>query len=80
VFGKAVFLRLSDEDRAAAAGLGAGPFEPLPGRLMKDYVVAPVGWLRDGKLLREWLERSLVYARDLPSRKGSSAKPKKGGK
>ncbi len=80
VFGKAVFLRLPEDDRAAAAGLGAGPFEPLPGRPMKDYVVAPVGWLSDGRLLRGWLERSLEYAQDLPRKKGSSAKPKRGRK
>lgn len=77
VFGRAIFLRLSDEDRAAAAGLGAGPFEPLPGRPMKDYVAAPVGWLSDGRLFKEWLERSLVYAQGLPRKKTSPAKPRK---
>ncbi len=81
VFGKAVFLRLSEEDRAIAAGLGARPFEPMAGRPMKEYVEAPVGWIRHEKLLDEWLYRSLEYARSLPSKKGATrAKAKKGKK
>jgi TfoX/Sxy family transcriptional regulator of competence genes len=60
-------MRLPDELRSEFLTLpGAVPFEPMPGRPMKEYVVAPALLLGDPQGLREWLERSLRYAASLP--------------
>jgi hypothetical protein len=70
VFGDSVFVRLSEEDRARAhAELGAGPFEPMPGRPMREYVVLPPKVLQDPKLAAEWTARSFQYASRLPGKK-----------
>jgi TfoX/Sxy family transcriptional regulator of competence genes len=69
-------LRLPDDARAEFLALpGAVPFEPMPGRPMKEYVVAPAGLLGDPDGLRGWLDRSLRYAISLPPK---TAKAKKG--
>ncbi len=40
VHGRKIVLRLSEAERAnAQAEAGALPFEPMPGRVMKEYVV-----------------------------------------
>ena len=36
-----VVARLSEQERAKVAKAGAKPFEPMPGRPMKEYVVIP---------------------------------------
>lgn len=54
---------------------GAHPFEPMPGRPMKEYVVAPPALLQDETALSSWVERSLAYGRSLPP-KVKKAKPK----
>ena len=39
------FVRLTGDDKAEALALpGAGPFEPMPGRPMGDYIVLPATW------------------------------------
>ena len=64
VFGDAVFVRLSEDDRAIALGLdGAHLFEPMPGRPMREYVVLPVEVLNDAAKAGPWIERSVKYAR-----------------
>jgi len=73
-----MFLRLPDEERLDFLRLeGAGPFEPLPGRPMREYVVVPDAILDEPDTLRGWLERSLRYASSLPpkERKKRGAKP-----
>jgi TfoX/Sxy family transcriptional regulator of competence genes len=70
VHGDRLFLRLSTEDRAEAAKLpGVTPFEPMPGRPMKEYVVLPPSLVRDGRRAREWIGRSTGYVRGLPPKK-----------
>ncbi len=65
-------LRLSDEQRAEFLRLrGAEPFEPMPGRVMREYVVVPKVLLNAPEKLRAWVEKSLAYVSPLP------AKPKK---
>jgi TfoX/Sxy family transcriptional regulator of competence genes len=60
-------MRLPDEARTEFLALpGAVPFEPMPGRPMKEYVVAPAAMLGDPGALRSWLHRSLRYAVSLP--------------
>jgi TfoX/Sxy family transcriptional regulator of competence genes len=66
-------LRLPDEQRTEFLRLkGAEQFEPMPGRVMREYVVVPKVLLNAPDQLREWVEKSLAYVSSLP------AKPKKG--
>lgn len=66
-------LRLPDEQRAEFLRLkGAKQFEPMPGRVMREYVVVPKVLLNAPEQLRAWVEKSLAYVLSLP------AKPKKG--
>jgi TfoX/Sxy family transcriptional regulator of competence genes len=76
VFGDAVFVRLSEDDRAAALQLpGAALFAPMKGRPMKEYVVLPPGVLSDARKAKTWVRKSLDYATALPA-KGSAQKSK----
>ena len=67
-------LRLPDELRAEFLRLkGAERFEPMPGRIMREYVVVPKALLNAPDQLREWVEKSLCYVSSLPdkAKKGS---------
>lgn len=69
---KIIFLRLSEEDRETFLELNqAGQFEPMHGRIIREYVVIPFWILKDKEKLREWIRISLVYVSSLPP------KPKK---
>jgi TfoX/Sxy family transcriptional regulator of competence genes len=69
VFGSDVFVRLPDREREAVAELGGTPFEPMPGRPMREYVVLPSEWRSDPDRVREWAGRSLDWAGELPAKK-----------
>ncbi len=45
---------------------GARPFEPMPGRPMTGYYVAPTFVAEDDAALRDWLAKAFVQARALP--------------
>ncbi|HKW78918.1 MAG TPA: TfoX/Sxy family protein [Candidatus Limnocylindria bacterium] len=65
-----VVVRLSEEDRARLMNeKGAAPFEPMPGRPMKGYVVVPPALVAKPASLRAWIDRALVYAASLPPKK-----------
>jgi TfoX/Sxy family transcriptional regulator of competence genes len=67
-----MILRLPDKERAEFLQLkGAEQFEPMPGRVMREYVVVPGMLLNTPDQLRAWVEKSLAYVSSLP------AKPKK---
>lgn len=66
VFGSDLFLRLPEVDREAITEEGGGPFEPMPGRPMRDYVMLPAAWRDDPDRLRDWVARSLDHAEELP--------------
>ena len=75
VHGSKIVVRLSEEERTdAQANLGALPFEPMPGRLMKEYVVVPESVWSDPETLEEWLSRAIEFVGALPPKE---AKPKK---
>jgi len=66
-------LRLPDEQRVEFLRLkGAKQFEPMTGRVMREYVVVPRVLLNAPEKLQAWVEKSLAYVLSLP------AKPKKG--
>ena len=78
IFGEDVLVRLPEEDRAEVVGAGGGPFEPMPGRPMREYVVLPDAWREDSKRVREWAARSLDHANELPPKQPKKKKdPKK---
>jgi TfoX/Sxy family transcriptional regulator of competence genes len=73
-----LMLRLPDAERAEFLALpGALPFEPMPGRPMKEYVVAPAALLGDPDGLRAWLDRAMRYAVTLPPKEAKAAKAKR---
>jgi TfoX/Sxy family transcriptional regulator of competence genes len=69
LFGRELFVRLSEDDRAELIGEGGAEFQPMPGRAMKEYVSLPRTWRDDPKGARAWIERSLEWAAGLPPKK-----------
>lgn len=70
VFGKDLFVRLSASDLVEAAGTaGFHPFEPMPGRAMKGYMVLPASVLGNPVQTNRWLGKSLRFASGLPPKK-----------
>ena len=62
-------VRLSESDRVdAMTRAGARPFEPTPGRGMKEYVEFPSGVIADARTLRGWIERGSAYVGTLPKK------------
>lgn len=75
VHGRKIVLRLGEIERAKAqAEACALPFEPMPGRVMKEYVVVPEPVWSNPEALEEWMSRSVEYVGALPPKE---AKPKK---
>lgn len=69
IFQDRVMVRLSEADRAdAIKRAGAKPFEPMPGRGMKEYVDFPAHVTGDVRALRGWIERGIAYVRTLPKK------------
>lgn len=66
LFGDDLFVRLPEHERAALIARGGAPFEPMPGRPMKGYVIVPPSWARDPDATSAWLQRALELARSLP--------------
>ena len=61
-------LKLAENDREQLQSThGALPFEPMPGRRMKEYVVLPQAVLADRAILEKWLSRSLAYVASAPA-------------
>ncbi|MBW1880896.1 MAG: TfoX/Sxy family protein [Deltaproteobacteria bacterium] len=76
-FQEALWVRLDDASRAELLAIpGAKPFEPIPGRPMKEYVVVPEAWHEDLPTLRKWVERARAYAATLPVRARKHKKKK----
>ncbi len=68
LFGDSLFVRLPETYREALAAEGGRPFEPIPGRVMREYVVLPEGMLADLRAVGVWLDRSQAYVATLPPR------------
>ncbi len=79
VFEDKIQMCLSPEDRAEiiATWPGAGPFEPMAGRPMREYIAIPEAKLGDPARLRPWLERAHAYALSLPPKEAKPPKPRK---
>jgi len=62
-----MILRLSEQDRKAFLKLKqAHQFEPMPGRIMREYVLVPSWMLENTNQLNEWIKKSLTYVSSLP--------------
>lgn len=65
-------VRLSETERQRLIEQhGARAFEPMPGRIMREYVVLPAEILASRAKTAAWLQRGLAYASTL------SPKPRK---
>jgi TfoX/Sxy family transcriptional regulator of competence genes len=76
LFGNDVFVRLPEDERDAVMEAGGTPFEPMPGRGMKEYVVVASSWRTEEAPARRWIERSLAWTGALPA-KAPGAKEKR---
>jgi TfoX/Sxy family transcriptional regulator of competence genes len=72
-----MILRLPDDSREELMKLGGSPFAPMPGRVMREYVVVPAAVISSQGKLSSWVKRALDYGMTLPS-KSKSAKAKGG--
>jgi TfoX/Sxy family transcriptional regulator of competence genes len=75
LFGDGMFARLSSTVRAALPGGGA-PFEPMPGRPMKDYALVPDDVLADEEALAAVLARAVEFTASLPPKEKKAKKAK----
>jgi hypothetical protein len=66
-----MILRLSPTDRAAlGAQAGAKPFEPMPGRPMREYVTVPPALRERPGELAHWVAQAVAFAGSLPPKAG----------
>ena len=69
-------LRLSEQDRSEMIDKhGAHPFEPMKGRMMREYVALPNSIKENGNLLHSWLEKSYEFVSSLPPKKKKPKSP-----
>ena len=69
VWQETLMLRLSEDDRAEVTAAGGGPFEPMPGRPMKEYVALPPSMVADPDATAAWVRKAAAYAASLPPKK-----------
>ena len=67
-----IILRLSEKDRKEilATNDEAAPFEPMAGRIMKEYIALPESVFGHPDEFRQWLNRSHQYALSLKPKVG----------
>jgi TfoX/Sxy family transcriptional regulator of competence genes len=65
-----IILRLSNDDRREIQSLynEVTPFQPLEGRVMKEYVALPESVYGQPDTLKLWLSRSYQYAMSLKAK------------
>jgi hypothetical protein len=68
-------IRLAAPERGELLALpDARPFEPVPGRRMREYVVMPAAVVADDAALDAWLTRAAAHAASLPLKETTPAK------
>ena len=74
-----IILRLTESDRNQIRQEFDEPlpFEPFPGRPMKEYVTVPDEIYENSKLFAEWIDQSLNYAAALPPKISKPGQTKK---
>jgi hypothetical protein len=76
LFAEQWVVRLTGVERAVAFDEGATPFEPMPGRPMKDFVVVPPAVVADDAAIDAWVEKGLAHAASLPPKPPKGSKKK----
>ena len=76
VWQETMMLRLSEDDRAAVTAAGGVPFEPMPGRGMKEYVALPPAMVADPAVAAMWVGKAAAYAASLPPKEKKPRKKK----
>ena len=76
LFGDDVFVRQDDAGQARIVADGGGPFAPMPGRPMRDYVMLPSSSTHDATALSTAIAESLAHTMALPPKPPKAAKPK----
>ena len=69
VFRDAIVLRLGDDDREALRREGGRPFEPVPGRPMREYLAVPDAMRASPAVLTAWMKKAHAHTRTLPPKK-----------
>src|SRR5262249_33161991 len=69
LFQSDMILRLSEADRQTIAQDGGRPFEPMPGRPMREYIAVPSAIRTSPSALRAWVVKAKSYAESLPPKK-----------
>lgn len=76
LFQDSLVVRLPEDGRMAFLKLdGSSAFEPMPGRPMREYVVAPPAMVARPASLAPWIRRSLDYARSIPPKAAKRRAP-----
>lgn len=63
---ESMIVRLDVATRATFLRLGGQPFEPVPGRVMREYLAVPAAVLGEARSLRRWVGKAFAYAASLP--------------
>jgi hypothetical protein len=67
LFGDEWFIRLPADQRPALLRLkGAHPFEPMPGRPLREQIVLPASIVGSPAKLQAYMEKAVVHGRSLP--------------
>jgi TfoX/Sxy family transcriptional regulator of competence genes len=69
LFQDQMIVRLSEDDRQALTQAGGRPFEPMPGRPMREYITVPEVVRDSPAALQQWLLKAQRYAASLPPKK-----------
>jgi len=74
---ESVLVRLPEEARRVALEKGWRPFEPMPGRVMREYMVLPKAVVDTKATLNSWLAQALAYAASLPAKAPGAQRSKR---
>ena len=77
LFGDDVFIRLDAAGQARIVADGGGPFAPMPGRPMRDYVVLPLARTQDAPALAAAIAESFAHTMALPPKEPKPPKAKR---
>ena len=76
VWQETMMLRLSEDERAEVTAAGGRPFEPMPGRAMREYVALPPKMMADRDVAGLWVRKAAAYAASLPPKEKKPRKKK----
>ena len=76
LFAEQWVVRLPEPELVAAVDHGATPFEPLPGRPMKGFVVIPPAVVADDHAIAAWVEKGVDHAAGMPPKEPAARRKK----